>query len=57
MGMAVMMGVLGRGHFFHGDHAAFYLSTTRVLELDSGVGNLEMLFEDMIELDQDAVAF
>src|ERR1700678_3471249 len=52
----VMAGGVG-GHLFHGDDATFQLGADVVLELDGGVGNLEVFLEHMIEVDQDAGTF
>jgi hypothetical protein len=56
--MAVMVSVFacGPSHFRNWDDAAFEFRAAYVFELDGGVGNLEMLHEDMVELDQDAGA-
>jgi hypothetical protein len=47
----------GAGHFFNGHYASFELAAADVLELDGGVRDLEVLFQNMVELFQDAGAF
>ena len=44
------------GHFFDGNDASLQLIAANVLELDGGVGDLEVLLEHVVEFDQDAGA-
>src|SRR5580658_1236359 len=58
VGMPVVCVFLGgAGHFFKGHNASFEFAAADVLELDGGVGDLEVLLENMVELFQDAGAF
>ena len=45
-----------RGHLFNGNNATVGLFATDVLELDGGVADVEVLFEQVIEFEQDGVA-
>jgi len=59
MRVAVMAVCVARaaGHFINGHDAALDFAATDVLELDGGVADLKMIFENMVELDEDAGAF
>ena len=56
--VSVMMPVaLGAaGHFFQGNDASVQLLATCVLKLDGGVADIEMFFQNVIQLEQDAGA-
>jgi phage tail protein X len=57
MRVAVMVANLGvGGHLCNRNYAAMGLFAADVLELDGGVADVEVLFEHVIEIDQDAVA-
>src|SRR5215469_13382443 len=53
----VVAGVGGGGHFFDGDHATLRYSAVFMLELDGGVADVEVGFEDAIQVCEDAEAF
>ena len=44
------------GQFLRRHHASLEFSAADVLELDGGMADVEMVFEDVIELDEDAGA-
>jgi len=53
--MPVMMGgVFLSGHLGYWNYAALQRFAANVLELDGGVGDLEMLLEHVVEFDQNA---
>ena len=54
----VMVFVAARfsGKLFDGDNAAMEFGAVFVLELDGGVGDVEVLAEDVVEIHEDAVA-
>ena len=58
MRVAVMM-VLGArftGKLFERNHAAMEFRAVFVLELDGGVGDVEVLAENVVQLDENAIA-
>jgi len=52
----VPVAVVVSGHFFNGDNAAVGFFAACVLKLDGGVADLEVVFEDVVDLDEDAGA-
>jgi hypothetical protein len=55
--MPVMMVAVARaGHLRYRHDAAFQLSTTGVLKLNGGMGNLKVVLEHVVQLQQDARA-
>ena len=50
MRVGVMVG-LAAGHCFQRDDAAFQLAAIHMLELDGGMADVEVLFEQMVEPD------
>jgi hypothetical protein len=57
VGVAVVMAFgCGAGHFFNGDDAAVGFRAADVFKLDGGVADVEMVFEDVVEIEQDAGA-
>ena len=56
MRVPVVMAVASAGHLFDRHDAAFKLLAADVLKLDGGVADVEVVFEHMVQLDQDAGA-
>ena len=54
VGVAVVVCGLGRCHLFDGDDTTCELVAADMLKLDCGVSNSEMIFQHMVELDQNA---
>jgi hypothetical protein len=48
--------ISGAGHFFNGDYAAVCFRAADVLELDGGVADVVMIFENVVEIDENAGA-
>ena len=44
------------GQFFNGNHAPIELPAAYVLELDRGVANIEVIFQNVVELHQNTGA-
>src|ERR1700690_400189 len=60
MGVAVVVVAVAAartaGHFFYGDDAAVGLRAAGVLELDGAVADVEVVFENVFEVDENAGA-